>query len=405
MSCLWWNGAGSTGHAVGIGGTTNLQSEDGPVDQQAVEEIANRYSIGIMAALRASVDAEAEAQLTVPVSNLFTALIDAAGLGHLEMIREAQLDGVRPDFAALIDGRPCGWVELKKPGHTLDGDRWTGREKHQWELMAQLDSLVVTDGRRAQLYNEGVQVTDAITLPWSGSPWEPEPLLELLDRFITAISHPVKRVSQLADRLAPLARFIRIRLDEGLDKHKADVFNAKSTWDATVHDTTSPEQFASDVAQVIAYSMAIAALSGTADRNRDGKITLKEAKETLEIAHRNVLAAALGPIIGLPKLMEWLGPEVEAISRLVSSIDRTAIEASTDSRGEPWLWFYEDFLAKYDPQARKRSGVYYTPVPVVKCQVRIIDDLLRHRFGQRLGFGSKSVVTLDPALMRKSLVS
>src|SRR5699024_9550330 len=70
---------------------------------------------------------------------------------------------------------------------------------------------------------------------------------------------------------------------------------------------------------------------------------------------------------------------------------------SSDPRGEPWLWFYEDFLELYDPAARKRAGVYYTPTEIVQMQVRHIDQILRNVFGRRLGFGDKQVVTLDPA--------
>ncbi|MBM4481724.1 hypothetical protein GS444_24750 [Rhodococcus hoagii] len=35
-------------------------------------------------------------------------------------------------------------------------------------------------------------------------------------------------------------------------------------------------------------------------------VTLEEAKHALETAHRNVLAASLGPIIGIPTLMEYI---------------------------------------------------------------------------------------------------
>ena len=35
-----------------------------------------------------------------------------------------------------------------------------------------------------------------------------------------------------------------------------------------------------------------------------------------------------------------------------------------------WLYFYEDFLAAYDPKLRKDYGVYYTPRQVVELQVR-----------------------------------
>src|SRR5690606_14486792 len=75
--------------------------------------------------------------------------------------------------------------------------------------------------------------------------------------------------------------------------------------------------------------------------------------------------------------------------------DPTKKSKTHDSRGKPWLWFYEDFLAKFDPEARKEAGVYYTPVDVVQCQVRLTDHILREVFGKPLSFGDRSVVTLE----------
>ena len=360
-------------------------------------QLAETYARDARLASTSGVSAEPEAQLTVPVSEFLRAFSSVTGLGDLSLLREAQLDGVRPDFAALIDGRPCGWVELKAPGHTVIGEKWRGREKGQWDLLSQLDALLVSNGDEIALYVSG-SLVDTAFLPIDGvAGWDADRLRTVLEQFTLAQPRPITRVGQLADRLAPLARFLRERLQEGLSNNYRSVREAKAAWDHTVHHTTTDAQFAGDVAQVVAYSMAIAGLSGQADRNADGVVTLEEAKQALETAHRNVLAASLGPIIGIPALMEYIAPEVGAIMRLVSSMDVAAIERSTDSRGEPWLWFYEDFLQRYDPAARNRAGVYYTPISVVQCQVRVVDALLRERFGQTLGFGAPSVVTLDPA--------
>ena len=41
-----------------------------------------------------------------------------------------------------------------------------------------------------------------------------------------------------------------------------------------------------------------------------------------------------------------------------------------DAQGsDPILYFYEDFLSTFDPEARERYGVYYTPVEVVRFMV------------------------------------
>ena len=71
--------------------------------------------------------------------------------------------------------------------------------------------------------------------------------------------------------------------------------------------------------------------------------------------------------------------------------------ATLSSPEDPWLYFYEDFLAVYDSRLRKDAGAYYTPVEVVRAQVRLIDDLLVNRLGKPLGFADAGVVTLDPA--------
>ena len=68
------------------------------------------------------------------------------------------------------------------------------------------------------------------------------------------------------------------------------------------------------------------------------------------------------------------------------------------SKVDPWLYFYEDFLAVYDPKMRNDAGVYYTPVEVVRMQVRLLDEILRTRFGRQRGLGADDVNVLDPAI-------
>jgi hypothetical protein len=85
------------------------------------------------------VDAEAEAQLTVPVSNLFAGAAEAGGLGQLQLIRETRLDHTRPDFAAIhiVESHRYqkGFVELKAPQVPVDATLWRGRNAQQWEKM------------------------------------------------------------------------------------------------------------------------------------------------------------------------------------------------------------------------------------------------------------------------------
>jgi Type ISP C-terminal specificity domain/N-6 DNA Methylase len=60
------------------------------------------------------------------------------------------------------------------------------------------------------------------------------------------------------------------------------------------------------------------------------------------------------------------------------------------------IYFYEPFLEAFDPELRKELGVWYTPVEVVRYQVRKVDRLLRDELGCDRGFADDRVVALDP---------
>ena len=89
-----------------------------------------------------------------------------------------------------------------------------------------------------------------------------------------------------------------------------------------------------------------------------------------------------------------LAVSLDLLIRVLGAVPPHKFRGSSD----PWIYFYEDFLAVYDPGLRKDAGVYYTPMEVVRAQVRLIDELLVHRLNMPLSFASPNVITLDPAV-------
>ncbi len=63
---------------------------------------------------------------------------------------------------------------------------------------------------------------------------------------------------------------------------------------------------------------------------------------------------------------------------------------------DPILYFYENFLKTFDPVARERFGVYYTPIEVVQYMVGALDRALRDRLRTE-GLRDPAVNILDPA--------
>lgn len=370
------------------------------------DTLARAYEAAVHAASIASVDAEEEAQLTTPVSNLFSGVAAQAELGTLRLIRETRLDRTRPDFAAILTRgtttQQKGFVELKAPSVPVDAARWTGRNARQWErLRAEAEILIVCNGVEAQLYRDGEPIDDPASLPYrQANVWQPEPLVRLLSRFIELTPTPIVSVAALSRRLAVRTADLRDRLLWLLEQPGEAGALAQGSiraWQQHVYAQAGARDFADGISQVLAYGMVLAVLSfPTADADHDGVITVAEARAAIRQSSP-VLAAAFAPLIDRAPLAAAVRVELGALETLISAVDARRVNGSGDQRGDPWLFFYEDFLSVYDPEERRQAGVYFTPIDIVQAMTAITDHLLVERFGRRLGFSDNQVVTLDPA--------
>lgn len=133
--------------------------------------------------------------------------------------------------------------------------------------------------------------------------------------------------------------------------------------------------------------MLLARLSGA------DKLDPAEAAKTLD--KNNGLLARTLELLGQPDARKELSVGFEMLQR---SLEALSPHDFLKSKPDLWLYFYEDFLAAYDPKLRKDYGVYYTPREVVELQVRLASELLEKQFGKKLGFADDGVVFLDPAV-------
>lgn len=145
-------------------------------------------------------------------------------------------------------------------------------------------------------------------------------------------------------------------------------------------------KFADAYAQTVTYAMLLARLSGAI------KLTPIEAAKALD--KNNGLLAQTLKLLGQEEARKELSVGFELLQRSLEALDPHDF---LKSKPDLWLYFYEDFLAAYDPKLRKDYGVYYTPREVVELQVRLSSELLENRFGKKLGFADDGVVFLDPA--------
>jgi predicted helicase len=95
--------------------------------------------------------------------------------------------------------------------------------------------------------------------------------------------------------------------------------------------------------------------------------------------------------------MEWIIDDISEVLE-VTDVNKILHKYFHEGKGrDPIVYFYETFLAEYDPKMREKRGVYYTPEPVVSYIVRSLNHILKERFNKPHGFASDAITVLDPA--------
>ncbi len=341
---------------------------------------------------------EPEAQLSAPISTLLETLSAALG-SRITLQAEVRAEdrlGI-PDFAASKEGLLLGFIELKAPGLGADTARLRGRNRQQWERFKRLPNLIYTDGNEWALYQNGeqtgriVRVQGDITRDGAEavSADDAQALLELLQTFLVWEVTPPKNTRELAELLAPLCRALRDQVTEAVGVATSPLARLAQDWRDLLFPNASNARFADAYAQTVTYALLLARAEG-ADVSNVGDAIEKLTDEN------TMLARAL-QVMTDPTAVNEIRPGLRLIQRVVARVDPDAFGGSAGT--DPWLYFYEDFLAAYDPDLRRDAGAYYTPTQVVHAQVRLVDDLLTNQLDRPLGFAEGGdVVVLDPAV-------
>lgn len=92
--------------------------------------------------------------------------------------------------------------------------------------------------------------------------------------------------------------------------------------------------------------------------------------------------------LGLVEVLNWTAHALHRVNRAAffkKFEDRHAVQ-----------YFYEPFLAAFDPVLREKLGVWYTPEEVVQYQVARVDEVLREDLQIVDGLANPNVIVLDP---------
>lgn len=98
--------------------------------------------------------------------------------------------------------------------------------------------------------------------------------------------------------------------------------------------------------------------------------------------------AKLEPL-GLVEVLDWTAAALNRVDQ------KEFFQRFEDEHAVPY--FYEPFLAAFDPGLRKQLGVWYTPPEIVQYMVERVDRVLREELSIRDGLADPRVFVLDPA--------
>ncbi|MFM2279286.1 MAG: hypothetical protein RLZZ444_1517, partial [Pseudomonadota bacterium] len=158
-----------------------------------------------------------------------------------------------------------------------------------------------------------------------------------------------------------------------------------------IHDITVAD-FADIYAETIAYGLFAARLH---DETPDS-FTRGEALDLLPKS--NPFLRELFLYIAGPNLDERLRRVIDELCDVFCATNMEQVLrhfGKVTARQDPFLHFYEVFLAEYNPAKRKARGVWYTPEPVVNFIVRAVDEVLKTEFGLADGLADTSRITVD----------
>ncbi len=369
-------------------------------DENAILAALKDFAAAVAAKLNTLTAGEPEDQLRAPFEAFIAAVGQAVG-PDVVCTGETLLSGRlgKPDYAVHASGALTGYVELKAPGKGANPNAYKGHDRRQWKRFQAIPNLVYTDGNEWGLYRSGeregaiVRLSGDVASAGKKAVEEDDArrVLALLTNFLSwSPIIPTDRKGKLdlkgfAAMLAPLCGMVRDNVTDALKDANSPLVQLAKDWRQLLFPDADDEQFADAYAQTVTFALLLARSEGA------DPLTLGNAEKALSAEH-SLLSRAL-QVLTDPTARAEISASVDLLVRVIGEATPDALTGPED----PWLFFYEDFLAAYDPKLRKDAGAYYTPVEVVRAQVRLIDDLLTNRLGRPLGFAEPGVVTLDPA--------
>ncbi len=322
----------------------------------------------------------------------------------IQVINEPKqlVDVGAPDFVFARNDVSIGWCEAKDLGKDISKFKASDYSKAQKERYTKgLPNLIYTNGTDFEFILRGekiafITIADFIpTLPAREQNFAD--LENMLREFVAQTPISIGGSKPLAEMMAGKAVIIKDIMGKALvqdreSNRESELNGQYEAFKANLIHDISVADFADIYAETIAYGLFAARL-------HDKSLDTFSRGEALDLLPKsNPFLRKLFIYIAGPDLDERLRWIVDELCDVFRATDLNAILENFGkftARNDPFLHFYETFLAEYNPKKRKARGVWYTPEPVVNFIVRAVDDVLKNEFNLPDGLADTSKINVD----------
>lgn len=328
------------------------------------------------------------------LQELFNCLED----GVTALNEPKRVDCGAPDFIIQRGEIVIGHVEAKDINVGLRGMKDVNKNQQERYRKA-LPNLIYTNCLDWDFYRNGELIASVTIVDYlmgiQPKPDQYERLENLLREFIAQRPQTITSPKKLAEMMAAKSQLIRdvlhnaLKADENLQTELSNQYHAFK--EHLIHDIKL-EDFADIYAETIAYGMFAARLHDTTldTFSRQEALTLLPKSNPFL---RNLFTYLAG--YDLDDRIVWIIDDLAAVFQAANVAKIMEGFGKLTGQSDPFLHFYETFLAAYNPAKRKARGVWYTPEPVVNFIVRAVDEVLQTEFGLPDGLADTSKVTID----------
>lgn len=318
-----------------------------------------------------------------------------------------------PDFLITKDSLILGYIENKRINEDLNKILQTQQIKKYLDLSLNLIltdylrfCLIGLDNKNNPIILKELRLCEysqlkTITKDNAYLQAKAQELLEFFTLFFSKNPKPIANAKDFADALALRTKILKDELLlNDTNQYLLSLFN---TFREVLYKELEYQNFCDSFAQTLTYSLFLSRLNNTTQEN----INLSNAKKFIPKSFP-LIRAMSGFLDNLEELdsIKWLIEEIISIinhidiSEMIKELNKISQKdlLGDSLHKDPYLHFYETFLASYDPKLREIRGVYYTPASVVSFIINAIDLTLQKDFnktGLNQAMSDKTITLLD----------